>query len=229
MKTSDNITEFSAAFVKAQAEIKTAIHNDFNDYFKNSFANFESIVGAIREIAAKHDLSFIQLTRSSTSGEHPDVLFYIVTRILHSSGQWAEGDFPVLVPRSPDERPFSQDDPKEKKSRNRNLNQEIATSVSYLKRVALQLAWGVATAQDGDGNDESQAVDERAPSDRVAAPGEIEKILKAYSKIGVTKAQVLRFSGVMKQEELTERHIDDLWKVGQEIDAKKKKKNEVFK
>ena len=238
MRTSTNVKNVSAALVAAQAKFEIAFKNDYNNFFDSSFANFESIVTSVRKILHENKLAFLQFTRASAPGENSDVLCYIVTRIIHDSGEWMEGDFPVVLRQEPSEKADARafgsedDEPKNDKKKRRNLNQEISTSVTYLKRVALQTALGVVTSDDDDGNDSSQVVskaDAAKSSSAIAKPGRVSKIVRAYAKLSVTKEMIAKFCGIAAVEQMTELQASDLWKIGTEIEEGKKTVRQVFK
>ena len=82
MKMSDEITEFAAAFAKAQGMIENAKRDRENPFFKSKFADLASIREAIREPLSSNDLSLIQFPRTRDNGVE------IETMILHKSGQF---------------------------------------------------------------------------------------------------------------------------------------------
>lgn len=126
MKTSDSITKFAPAFVKAQAQVSGASKDCTNPAFKSKYANLESVTDAIRPAAAQHGLAYLQ-DATMIDGQR----LLLTTRIIHESGEWI--DFEMTMP-------ISKVDP-----------QGFGSSVTYGRRYALSAAFGVAP-EDDDGN-----------------------------------------------------------------------------
>src|SRR6266568_1673775 len=79
---SQELNELFSAMAKAQAEIKVALKDSSNPFFKSSYANLQSIIEASRPALCKNGLSVMQQMISGESGD------YLVTLLAHSSGQW---------------------------------------------------------------------------------------------------------------------------------------------
>ena len=77
------INELAAALSKAQGEIKGAVKDSSNPFFKSRYADLASVVEALREPFAKHGLSYIQRTHI---GDKEDYV-RVETVLMHSSGQ----------------------------------------------------------------------------------------------------------------------------------------------
>lgn len=88
MKTSDQINELATALAKAQAEIEGAAKDANNPFFKSKYADLASVIGALKPMA-KYGLSFIQGFADSKTE--------LITRLMHSSGQWVESSYPVIA------------------------------------------------------------------------------------------------------------------------------------
>jgi hypothetical protein len=122
MKKSENINELATALSKAQGEIKGALKDSANPFFKSTYSDLSSVMEAIRVPFAKHGLSFSQV---------PDIvdgITVIETIIMHSSGQWISGVMPV---KCKDDSP-----------------QAMGSGVSYTKRYSLQSIAGVPSVDD---------------------------------------------------------------------------------
>lgn len=132
MRTSDKLENISKALNKAQGSIKGAKKDAENPFFKSSYADLQSIWEAISEPLSANGLSVLQM-----SSILPDGRCCIVTRILHISGEWLEGDFPVIAAKPNDPQAFG-------------------SAVSYARRYALAAALGVYQIDD-DGNKATQA------------------------------------------------------------------------
>ncbi len=122
----ESIDKLAAALAKAQGEIGGATKGSLNPHFKSKYADLASVVEAIREPFAKQGLATYQAYRSN------DGQLYLVTRIIHNSGQWIEDDgVPLLLSK--------QD------------MQGLGSASTYARRYGLMAAAGVAP-EDDDGN-----------------------------------------------------------------------------
>lgn len=122
MKTSELIADLAGALSKAQGEIKGAVKDSSNPFFKSSYADLSSIWNACREALSKNNLAVIQ---TASMGEHGVT---VSTRLVHASGQWVEEDLTVMP---------SKVDP-----------QGIGSTITYLRRYALAAITGVAPEDD---------------------------------------------------------------------------------
>lgn len=127
MKQSEQINELATALSKAQGEIEGAVKDSTNPFFKQNYADLESVIQAIKAPLAKYGLSFSQPTDFDDDGRE-----FVETMIMHSSGQWLKGR---LLIKSKDNSPQAQ-----------------GSGISYAKRYALQAILGVSSTDD-DGND----------------------------------------------------------------------------
>ena len=125
MRTSDSIDAISAALAKVQGEVVNPVFNKINPHFKSSYADLASVLNAVRPALSKHGIAIMQMTNLEDAG----VVLY--TRLTHSSGQWIESVYPVTTS---------------------SKHQEIASSLTYAKRLSLSAIVGVAGEDDDDGN-----------------------------------------------------------------------------
>jgi hypothetical protein len=156
VRTSTDIGALAEALAKAQGEIKGAIKDAENPFFKSSYADLASVWDACREPLSKHGLSVIQFPKSkflgtpepyewtSKQGEKRHGVkvvcrVSVLTRLAHSSGQWVEDVMSTLLPTG---------DP-----------QSVGSATTYLRRYSLQSVAGIAPEDDdGEGaHGESQA------------------------------------------------------------------------
>lgn len=91
---SESIAELATALSQAQAEIKPAKKSGFNPHFKAHFATLEDIFNAAQLVLPRFGLSLIQST------ELIDGVTLLRTVLLHSSGQWIDGLYPVLCQKN---------------------------------------------------------------------------------------------------------------------------------
>ena len=124
---SDSVDLLATAFAKAQGEFSVAYKGSSNPFFKSNYADFEAIVKATRPALSKHGLSVVQ----------PPVIFvedgnsFLVTILLHSSGQW--------IKSTARHSPVKSD------------VQSLSSYNTYLKRMCYSSLVGVATSDDDDG------------------------------------------------------------------------------
>ena len=127
MEKSESIKELATALAKAQGEIKGAVKDSANPFFKSKYADLASVVEAIRAAFAKNGLSYTQHISDSEKNE-----VRVETIIMHSSGEWLSCGVLAL--------PVSKADA-----------QGYGSALTYARRYSLSAAAGVA-AEDDDGN-----------------------------------------------------------------------------
>lgn len=140
MKKSDEINELAAALSKAQSQIRGAIKDSVNPFFKSHYADLNSIWEAIRDPMTQNGLAVSQPTGFNIEGNP-----IVETFLLHSSGQWIMGEFPILAK---DATP-----------------QAHGSGVSYAKRYALASMFCIPTLDD-DG-EAAQPRERQAPAPTV--------------------------------------------------------------
>lgn len=135
-------SKLALALSKAQGEMKAAKKDQDNPFFKSKYADLASVWEACREALSKNDLAVMQIP------EVRDGVVGIRTKLVHSSGEFEEGFFPLAV------------------SANAKA-QEMGSAMKYLRRYALEAIVGVA-AEDDDGNEAQKATTQKYQK---AAPG----------------------------------------------------------
>jgi|SRR5215469_5454580 len=125
MNRSEQINELAAALAKAQGAMKPALKDSANPFFKSSYADLASVWHVCQKPLTDNGLSVSMLTEYGES----DV--WLETILMHSSGQWISGKYPI--------RPIKNDP------------QGIGSAITYAKRYALAAMVGVVT-EDDDGN-----------------------------------------------------------------------------
>lgn len=126
---SEEIKELAAALCQVQLEIEHAKKSQENPYFKSSYADLADICTVTKKVLPKHGLCYTQLVTGETGK------YSLVTMLIHTSGQWLAGDYP-LVP--------TKNDP-----------QSLGSAVTYARRYSLQAIVGMAS-EDDDGNSASE-------------------------------------------------------------------------
>lgn len=127
MNKSESIKELATALAKAQGEMKGAIKDASNPFFKSKYADLASVVEAIRAAFSKYGLSYSQGSEPSEKNE-----VRVETIIMHSSGEWLSNGILSL--------PVSKADA-----------QGFGSALTYARRYSLSAAVGVAP-EDDDGN-----------------------------------------------------------------------------
>ncbi len=124
---SAEINELAAALSKAQAEFTGAKKDSKNPFFKSNYASIESVIESTKEALAKHGLSVSQPT------EPVDGRDYVRTTLFHSSGQFVDGLYPIVLGEKKDA-------------------QAVGSATSYARRYALK---GILNIADHDDDGES--------------------------------------------------------------------------
>lgn len=139
MRTSESISNISAALSSFQKEVKQPKKDTNNPFFGSKYVPLEGVVAAITEPLAKHGLSYIQ----STGTEEEKVI--VTTLLMHTSGEFIESD-PLKLPGL-----------QVKKNGDKDFNaQGIGAAITYGRRYSLTALLGIASEEDDDGNTVSQ-------------------------------------------------------------------------
>jgi len=125
-ETSQDIGLLAQALSKAQGQICAAKKDQTNPFYKSKYADLSGIVDAIREPLSKNELAYIQTTKSSDQDT-----VTVITRLIHSSGQWIKGELSMTPTKK---------DP-----------QGIGSAITYARRYSLAAMVGVVQ-EDDDGN-----------------------------------------------------------------------------
>ena len=138
---SEQLQELATALAKAQGEMTLASEDKVNPHFKSSYASLGSVWDACRLPLSRHGLSIIQNPQVE-GGE-----LFLVTMLLHSSGQWMKSKMPVTNAK--------------------NTPQALGSCITYMRRYALSSMVGIAPGDDDDAN-AAQPVQEYKPKARPA-------------------------------------------------------------
>lgn len=146
MQTSEAINELAAALAKAQAEITNPAKDAQNPHYRSFYADLAAGIGAIKAPLSKHGIAVTQLPRLDG-----DVLM-LDTRLIHSSGQWIQSEFPACrFPAKP---------------------QEVGSAITYARRYSLFAMVGIA-GEDDDG--EAANKQEIKPANKAPAKPALDK------------------------------------------------------
>ena len=129
MNKSESIANLATALAMAQMNIKGAIKDSNNPFFKSKYADLSSVVEAIRPAFGQCGLSYIQRVEPSDKDE-----VRVETILFHASGEWLSCGVLNL--------PVSKADA-----------QGYGSALTYARRYSLSAACGVTTEnEDDDGN-----------------------------------------------------------------------------
>lgn len=120
---SESIAKLADALAKAQKVIKSAAKDATNPHFKSKYADLPAVWDACREPLTTNGLSVTQTTRVLDNGT-----MSLVTTLLHTSGEWVEGDY-LLNPVKTDPQGFG-------------------SAMTYARRYALMAIAGIAPDED---------------------------------------------------------------------------------
>lgn len=124
MNKSESLKNLATALHKAQGQIKHAVKDSANPFFKSRYADLVSVWDAIRDAFQNNGLSISQMP--DMDGDKP----VLVSILMHTSGEFLESRI-FLNPQ-------------------KNDPQGIGSAISYYRRYALQAIAGVC-ADDDDG------------------------------------------------------------------------------
>lgn len=85
IRTSQEIGEIAKALAAAQAELENVAKDAANPHFKSRYATLAGVLSEVRPKLAKHGVSLFQ---APINGEGSNI--GVMTRLMHSSGQWLE-------------------------------------------------------------------------------------------------------------------------------------------
>lgn len=183
---SEQINELAKALAIAQSEMKSAKKDAKNPFFKSDYATLESVSDACLPALNKQAIAVTQLTNVSQDGSTQ-----LITRLVHSSGQWISSTYPVHPTKN---------DP-----------QALGSALTYARRYTLAAIAGVVTSDD----DAEEAMDraKEAQKQRVNGPKMSGPIAGTNAVSGVlTDPQLKRLFAISKKTGWSEQDIRDYLK-----------------
>lgn len=122
-RQSSTIGELASALAKAQGEIKGAVKNEDNPFFKSKYADLSQVMDACREPFSKNGIAYTQLVNVDDSG-----VIVLETLLMHSSGEWIASKYPILPVKN---------DP-----------QGVGSAITYARRYSLSAIAGIPQVDD---------------------------------------------------------------------------------
>lgn len=127
MNKSETIGNLAMALCQFQGEVTNPKNTAANPFFKSKYAPLSEVINVTKELMHKHGLSVLQ--SPSGDGEH----IVITTLLMHSSGEWIEGEPLVL-------------------KADKVTAQGAGSAITYGRRYALSAILGIASEEDDDAN-----------------------------------------------------------------------------
>lgn len=159
INSSEHLDKLAEALTAFQSEFKNPPKTKTNPYFNSTYVDLADALDVLRKALSEKGLSFIQLT---SAGEDRVVLH---TRLLHVTGQWIEGSYPVT---------------KLAKAH------EMGSALTYARRYALFALVGIAGEDDDDGNSATHGANPPAKAQTV-----VQRAMdKVAPKTSTAKAEV---------------------------------------
>ena len=161
---SESIIKLAEALSKAQGQIKGAIKDASNPFFKSDYSTLHAVWEACRKPLSDNGLAVVQLPTESAD------FVCLETILMHSSGEWISGKIQM--------KPVKNDP------------QSIGSCLTYARRYALSAIVGIAPLEDDDGEGavgrQKEAIKEKKLPDKpkqdfdfLKQVGEAKKQLKA--------------------------------------------------
>lgn len=171
MTTSETTAFIAKALSAAQGQMRAAEKGSINKHLGNRYADIASVWDVCRAPLAANGLALVQ----TIGWESPSIV--LETRLLHVSGEWIEGRYPVKP---------TKDDP-----------QGLGSAITYARRYSLMAMVGVVADEDDDGHAESEPTE---PSNREAERRKdelVQRVLALRARIGIPNDVMRHVVGIM--------------------------------
>lgn len=116
--------ELAAALAKAHMEMAVAGEKSDNPFFKSKYADLAEVVRVSRPVLSKNGITIPQVLVDSDDGS------WLISRMIHTSGQWIESRVRVKPPKGD--------------------IQSYASMVTYLRRYSYSALTGVVCSEEDD-------------------------------------------------------------------------------
>lgn len=205
MNKSESIASLAQALALFQGEVTNPKNTANNPFFKSKYAPLSEVINTSKPILAKHGLSVLQ----SPSGDGERII--VTTLLMHSSGEWIEGEPLVL-------------------KADKVTAQGAGSAISYGRRYALSAILGIASEEEDDGNHASgnngqgktetpksaqqKPVTQKPVEQKPTPSGPIlwPSFWQGMKKIGYSESEVHAFAKVESLKEWTRGMLDELVK-----------------
>jgi hypothetical protein len=203
-ETSDNVDELYDAMAKAFGDLRNAPRTCYSNWAKKDkktgelvpdYADLATVFDTVRSTYAKHGLSIRQTF-------HPwqnDGTVMLVTTIGHKSGQFERSYLPMKGSVPP---------------------QELAKSATYLKRVALCAAVGIAADDDDDGVQANSSHAVAVANDEARIEKALGDKIRSAKDEASRRAEIDRAMKGVSEGMLSPNACDRLKKLAEDLDAK---------
>jgi hypothetical protein len=124
MNKSETIGKLAAALVKAQIQMRPAIKDSNNPFFKSKYADLKEVIDTVKIPLNSFGITFLQIVEVDEQGRQ-----VVETTLLHESGEFISGKTLVVTAK--------QNDP-----------QALGSAITYAKRYGLQAMCGIPTEDD---------------------------------------------------------------------------------
>ena len=194
MKTSETIQNLSKALAEFRKEAEqpsrsktVTVKTRTGGNYQYSYAPLEKVVEVIDKVASKHGLSYLQEAYTADNGSPA-----IVTRLMHSSGEWIETRPMVLAS-------------------NNNDAQSQGSSITYARRYQLSALFGIAAEDDDDGDKAVKQKKEAPPVNMT-----LKEALEVKMPFGKYKGKTMKDIGMedtdylkwLSDQEITDPRLD---------------------
>ena len=133
MRTSEQVEKIAAALLAFQKEVTPPPKEQVNPYFKSKYADLPSLLAHCKDLMTKNGLVFVSVGLTS--------------RIMHTSGQWIEGDFAL------DTKALTTTIAPDGATETKGMSaQQVGAAESYGRRYGFQGLLGICAEDDDDGN-----------------------------------------------------------------------------
>lgn len=158
--TSESLGKLAEALSKAQATMQEAKEDSKNPFFKSNYADLTSVWRACRKSLTDNGLSISH----STVFQEGEII--LVTTLLHSSGEYMKGYFPLLSAKKD--------------------AQAIGSAMTYAKRYALAAIVGVCV--EGEDDDAEKTMDRK----EMLSDDQIKSLIKSIGTDQEAKDIILK-------------------------------------
>ncbi len=183
MTTSEQINEIAAALAKAQNVMKNATLNKVNPHFKSKYADLAGIRDAVIPALTANGIAVVQTLDAASEG----VGYCVLTRLLHTSGQWIESLCPI--PAAPD-------------------MQKMGSAITYARRYSLSAICGIAADEDDDGNAATAPAERSTPKAVPSVPHGFDDWIADLEAVAAEGTTALQAAG-KKSQPYMRKHLTD--------------------